>query len=135
MPCPSRSSTLSPKIQRYSMLPPRCTQPPCMNIDVKSVGKSAEGWLRNRLGTNAHCLTKGSPPPSSMKKNRTFRAISEYVTIGKIRSPLLSSPMGSIECSSPSVGKPDRWCRTLHVSFHPYPIECPPQSRPSLTTE
>jgi hypothetical protein len=28
------SSTLLPKIHRYSMLPIRCIQPPCRNIEV-----------------------------------------------------------------------------------------------------
>ena len=32
-----RSSTLSPKIQRYSMLPATCRSPPCRNIEVKTV--------------------------------------------------------------------------------------------------
>src|SRR5580765_7144488 len=82
------------------MFPPRCTQPACMNIDVNRVGKSADGLARNRLGTNAHCFTNGSPPLSSTKKNRTFKAISAYVTIGKIRSLLLSSPIGNIAGSS-----------------------------------
>ena len=31
------SSTLSPKIHRYSMLPSRCMKPPCMNIEVNTV--------------------------------------------------------------------------------------------------
>src|SRR3989344_8438976 len=31
------SSILFPKIQRYSMLPIRCIQPPCMNMEVKTV--------------------------------------------------------------------------------------------------
>ena len=31
------SSTLSPKIHRYHMLPMTCDQPPCRNIDVTSV--------------------------------------------------------------------------------------------------
>ena len=34
---PSASSTLLPKIQRNSMLPRMCSQPPCMNIDVNTL--------------------------------------------------------------------------------------------------
>ena len=37
-PWPTRSSTLSPKIQRYHMLPMTCNQLPCRNIEVISVG-------------------------------------------------------------------------------------------------
>src|SRR3954447_21555852 len=37
-PWPTRSSTLSPKIQRYHMFPITCDQLPCRNIDVISVG-------------------------------------------------------------------------------------------------
>jgi hypothetical protein len=46
-----------------------------MNIEVKSVGKSAAGFATKRLGTNDHFIIKGSPPLISTKKNRTFRAI------------------------------------------------------------
>src|SRR5262245_32741640 len=84
------------------MFPPRCTHPACMNMEVNRVGKSADGLARNRAGTNAHCLTNGSPPLSSTKKNKTFNAISAYVTMGKVRSPLLSPPIGNIECSASS---------------------------------
>ena len=35
------SSTLVPKTQRNSMLPPRCSRPPCMNIDESAVNHVA----------------------------------------------------------------------------------------------
>ena len=38
-----RCSTLSPKIHRKSMLPPRCSQPPCMNMLVNSVSQIGIG--------------------------------------------------------------------------------------------
>ena len=38
---PIESSTLLPKIHRNSMLPPRCSRLPCMNIDVKAVSHVA----------------------------------------------------------------------------------------------
>src|SRR5262245_49784943 len=87
------------------MFPPRSSHPPCMNMDVNSVGRSAVGLARKRLGTKAHCLINASPPPSSTKKNNTFNAISAYVTIGTVRSALLSSPIGNIACSSSHHGK------------------------------
>src|SRR6185295_7261871 len=97
------------------MFPPRCSQPPCMNIEVNSVGKSAAGLARKRLGTNAHCLTKASPPLSSTRKNRTFNAIRQYVTIGNVRSPLLSSPIGNID--SLLLQTTRAAALPLHVSF------------------
>ena len=39
-PWPRRSSTLSPKIHRYHMLPMTCDQLPCRNIEVMSVGRA-----------------------------------------------------------------------------------------------
>src|SRR5688572_26761361 len=98
LPWPKRSSTLSPKIQRYSMLPNRCAHPACMNIDVKSVGMSPAGFAMNRSGTNAHCRMNGSPPFISTKKNRTLAAISAYVTTGEILRAELSSPIGNMRC-------------------------------------
>src|SRR5712672_2739168 len=55
-PCPTRSSTLSPKIQRYHMLPITCIQPPCRNIDVMSVG---------------HEKCAGTTPKVAMKRFRS----------------------------------------------------------------
>src|SRR4030095_11048497 len=82
------------------MLPPRCSHPACMNMEVKSVGKSAAGFARKRLGTKAHFSIKGSPPLSSTKKNKTFRAIKAYVTTGTVLSAVLSSPIGNIRIFS-----------------------------------
>ena len=47
---PSRSSTLSPKIQRNHMLPMRCIQPPCRNIDVK-IDPGSGSRLRGAMST------------------------------------------------------------------------------------
>ena len=58
------------------------------------------GLARNRLGTKAHCPINASPPPSSRKKNRIFTAIKAYVTSGKVRRAVLSSPMGNMRFSS-----------------------------------
>ena len=38
-----QSSMLLPKIHRNSMLPPRCSSPPCMNIELNGVIHDA-GW-------------------------------------------------------------------------------------------
>ena len=46
---PSASSTLFPKIQRKSMLPPRCTRPPCRNMLVRTV---SGGGTRSRGQTS-----------------------------------------------------------------------------------
>ncbi len=43
------------------MLPPRCSQPPCMNMAVKSVGHWPAGSAAKRDGTNAHFWMKASP--------------------------------------------------------------------------
>jgi hypothetical protein len=68
-----------------------------MNMELKSVRKSPLGLARKRLGTKAHFSINASPPLSSTKKNRTFRAIKTYVTTGTVLRVLLSSPIGNIE--------------------------------------
>jgi hypothetical protein len=67
-----------------------------MNMELKSVRKSPEGLARKRLGTNAHFPTKASPPLSSIKKNKTFRATRAYVTRGTVLRALSSSPIGNM---------------------------------------
>src|SRR2546425_1340126 len=67
-----------------------------MNMELKRVGASAKGSAMKRRGTKAHCMTKASPPLSSTKKNRALRAISAYVTSGKVLRALLSSPIGNM---------------------------------------
>src|SRR5512142_60245 len=67
-----------------------------MNMDVKSVMKSAPGLARKRPGTKAHLLMNASPPDSSTKKNRALMAIRAYVTIGTVLRELSSSPSGNI---------------------------------------
>src|SRR6185436_13780393 len=92
------------------MLPPRCSHPACMNMEVKSVGKSPAGFARKRRGTKAHFSIKGSPPLNSTKKNRRFSAIRAYVTTGTVLSAELSSPIGNISFTSVHSG----WiCRNL----------------------
>src|SRR5713101_7661744 len=67
-----------------------------MNIELKRVGASANGLATKRRGTKAHSMTKASPPPISTKKNRALRAISAYVTSGKVLRSRLSSPIGNM---------------------------------------
>jgi hypothetical protein len=65
-----------------------------MNMEVNKVIKSAAGFSRKRLGTNAHFVMKASPPLSSTKKKSRFSAISTCVTMGTVLTELLSSPIG-----------------------------------------
>src|SRR4030095_8108093 len=67
-----------------------------MNMEVKSVGRSLDGFARKRRGTKAHLVTNASPPPCSTKKNRMFSAIKAYVTSGTVLREVSSSPIGSI---------------------------------------
>jgi hypothetical protein len=67
-----------------------------MNMEVKSVRKSATGLARKRLGTKAHFITKASPPLISTRKNRTFITIKAYVTSGVVLRELSSSPIGNM---------------------------------------
>jgi hypothetical protein len=68
-------------------------------MDVNKVRKSADGLARNRLGTKAHFITKGSPLASSKKKTSTLIAINTKVTTGIVLLALSSSPTGSINFS------------------------------------
>lgn len=53
--CPMESSTLFPKIHRYSMFPIRCIQPPCRNMELSTV-----------MGGEASASSAGnSAPPRS----------------------------------------------------------------------
>src|SRR5690349_12022286 len=90
------------------MLPPKCSQPPCMNIEVKTVMKSAPGFWVRRRGTTDHRSINGSPPLNSTKKNRTLSAISAYVTIGTDLSAESSSPIGNILTSAPDYSLQNR---------------------------
>ena len=59
---PIESSTLLPKIHRNSMLPPRWSRLPCMNIDVKAVshvagcGSAVPGHARLALARDPAAL-------------------------------------------------------------------------------
>jgi hypothetical protein len=85
-----------------------------MNMEVKIVTKSPAGFARKRLGTNAHVSIKASPPINSTRKNRTFRAIREYVTTGTILREVLSSPTGNIRFFLHYVRKSVRW---VHIWY------------------
>jgi len=56
---PIESSTLLPKTHRNSMLPPRCSSPPCMNMAVKTVSHvDARGSAQPRVATcSPGCVT------------------------------------------------------------------------------
>src|SRR6478672_2012794 len=115
------------------MLPPRCSHPPCMNIEVKRVGKSAAGLARKRRGTNAHCSTKALPPLSSTKKKRMFSAISVNVTMGKVLRPELSSPIGNMELFSSPASSSSRYraadARVVPTAHEPHVDEEGERSR------
>src|SRR3990172_7024383 len=96
-PWPKRSSTLSPKIHKYSIFPPRCSHPACMNMDVKIVRDSPKGSARKRDGTKAQRSIKASPPLSSSKKTMAFNAIRIRVTTGTVLRALSSSPIGNMD--------------------------------------
>jgi hypothetical protein len=65
-----------------------------MNMDEKSVMKSSTGLAVKRLATKDHFMIKSSPPLSSTKKTKTFRAINAMHTSGAVLLELLSSPIG-----------------------------------------
>ncbi|MND04080.1 hypothetical protein D3C83_241980 [compost metagenome] len=48
-----RSSTLSPKIHRYSMFPPACMKPPCRNIDEKTATQENAAGTRPKYRMNS----------------------------------------------------------------------------------
>src|SRR3989337_3284647 len=98
------------------MLPPRWTHPACMNMEVKRVRESPRGLARKRAGTKAHSPRKASPPVSSTKKNRTFRAIKAYVTSGTVLREVLASPIGNMGAIS---SNPVWMCPQLDVRMCP----------------
>src|SRR5260370_42313382 len=77
------------------MLPPRCSQPPCRNIEtsaLKSDGTKA-GAYQNRAGTNATCARTGSmsyPRDISQKNISTLAAMRRLLTTGAVRRGLWS---------------------------------------------
>src|SRR5262249_55895657 len=87
-PCPKRSSTLSPKIHRYHMLPITCDQLPCRNIDVKRVE------TRKWVGTTPYASRKpGSTSLASDSSNNqavAFRMMMLTVTKGVVRDGMMS---------------------------------------------
>src|SRR5678815_3887991 len=68
----------------------------CIRDRVNTVGKSPAGLAINLLGTSDHCMMKLSPPFNSTRKKRMLRTISAYVTIGKVRRCVSSSPIGNM---------------------------------------
>ena len=65
-PRPMASSTLLPKIHRYSMLTSRCSQPPCTNIAVNSVahhGTRSAGGTSTPLGNSKGRAPSGRSSP------------------------------------------------------------------------
>ena len=96
---------LSPKIHRNSMLPPRCPQPPCRNIDVKQ--RRPEGQRDVRRQIDAGRELAGTTPQAKMKawtarsgrlisirNATTFRGRSAIVT--KRCRLSFSSPIGNM---------------------------------------
>src|SRR5215207_4941411 len=100
------------------MLPSKCAQPACMNMEVNNVAKSPTGLARNRLGTNAQRWMNTSPLLSSKRKTSTLMAIRTYVTIGVNLRPLLSSPRGIIGTFSFFVVRLDSDYHTLYARYN-----------------
>src|SRR6266851_7382124 len=96
---PSLSSTLSPKMNRYSMFEAMCSKPPCRNMLVNSVvmgvpsggggPTSVPGWV-NSTGTTPADRNRLSsddvlPKLSSKTNANTFSTRMESMTHGKLR--------------------------------------------------
>ena len=104
------SSTLSPKIQRKSMFNAKCSQPPCMNIEVSTVvqagmttsSERSSTSPKMRAGTIPNWKTAicpcSSPRETCQRKARTQMPIIDQVTIG-VRMRGLSSEMGNMRLS------------------------------------
>src|SRR5262245_1104081 len=78
------------------MLPPRCSQPPCMNMALITVAALAMGSELKRTGTKAHLSMKASPELSSKRKTATLRTIRKLRTTGNRLPALYSSPIVNI---------------------------------------
>src|SRR6266576_2611050 len=82
-----RSSTLSPKIQRHSMLPATCRMPPWRNIEVNTVTQEKAAGTRPKYSVKA---STARPMESSYRKTSTLSEISEIVTYGVVREGMMS---------------------------------------------
>ena len=73
---PSRSSTFTAKIHRNSMLPIRCSQPPCRNMWVNrsSVGPDSQSPACER----GHELRRDEPAPLDEPRQRRLAALGEH---------------------------------------------------------
>jgi len=93
---------LSPKIQRNSMLPRKCAQPPWRNIESSALDSSPTGpgpmpGSKNRPGMNAAWFMKPSsrgPRVSSYAKTTALAPIRIQLTTG-VRVERLRSRSGS----------------------------------------
>jgi hypothetical protein len=75
--CPIASSTLSPKIQRKSMLPAICPKDPCMNMLVKMVGSAPARSTKRFRGVRYQRSSSCTAPASragSWSTNTTMLA-------------------------------------------------------------
>src|SRR4051794_5587115 len=83
-----RSSTLSPKIQRYNMFGTTCQKPAWRNMLLTTVGQL------NDAGTSAYCCmnasSSGGGSSSSWKKTSALTMISPMVTMGTVRDGMTS---------------------------------------------
>src|ERR1700749_1055476 len=87
-PWPTRSSTLSPKIQRYHMLPSTCDQLPCRNIDVMSVGAAKYAGTTPYTVRNSFSVSCGSD--NSNSHARALRVMIVMVMYGVVRDGITS---------------------------------------------
>ena len=76
------------------MFPPRCSQPPCRNIEtniVMTFGSSAPGRFQKRAGTKATLNSAGSscgPSETSQKNINTLTTMRTMLTTGVVRRGL-----------------------------------------------
>ena len=74
---------MSPKIHKYSMLPRKCSQPPCRNIEVSTDIRAKSA------GTTPYTRKNNSVTPfgndSSNRNTRLFSTMNAIVTKGNVR--------------------------------------------------
>src|SRR4029077_8280031 len=87
-PWPTRSSTLSPKIHRYHMLPITCDQLPWRNIDVTSVG--GEKFAGTTPNTVRNSLRSSCGSETSNSHAIALRTMIVIVMYGKVRDGMTS---------------------------------------------
>ena len=100
-----RSSTLSPKIHRYSMLPPKCISPPCRNIEVMSA--IGENYGRHQAVGEDEGLAAGAEVRADTRTPARSATMMPIVTTGVEREGMTSRRgiIGrQVQCKQPCPG-------------------------------